>query len=58
MIRASASTQGLIQRLTEQAAQIAVSFAAARSSKPRSRRDWYSASALWPDLFEEKRSGK
>lgn len=58
MIRASASTQALIQRLTGQAARIAVAIVAARSAEPRSRGDWHSASALWPDLFEENRSGK
>ncbi len=58
MIRASASTQDLVQRLCEQAARIAADFAASPSAQPSSRRDWYSASALWPDLFGEKSDGK
>ncbi len=61
MIRASASTQDLVQRLCEQAAQIAAAFdssRAAQQQRPLSRHDWHSAGALWPDMFGENSDGK
>jgi hypothetical protein len=57
MIRASAGTQDLVQRLCRQATEIAAAFAAQHASAS-ARGDWYSARALWPDLFGENRDGK
>lgn len=55
MIRVSARTGQLAQRLRAQAAR----FAAAHLRKrPRGRADWHSAAALWPEMFGDIHDGK
>jgi len=58
MIKVSASTQELVQRLRERAAKIAATVLAQRGGRTPARHEWRSAKALWPDIFEENRDGK
>lgn len=56
MLGASASTGQLAQRLRIRVAQIIADRIAARTATRR--RDWYSASTLWPDMFAGAGDGK
>lgn len=56
MLGASANSEQLVQRLRTRVAQIIADRIAARTSTRR--RDWYSASALWPDMFAGAGDGK
>jgi hypothetical protein len=59
MIRVTARAGELVQRLRKRAARIAAGHAAEQRKRAVSRRaDWHSASALWPDLFGDRRDGK
>lgn len=48
MIRAAARAGPLVQRLRARAARIAAARVAAK--RQRTRTDWHSAAALWPDF--------
>lgn len=58
MLRASANTLLLVQRLRERAARVAADLLAHHSGRGRARSDWHSASALWPDILGEDSDGK
>ena len=58
MIEASASTQELIRRLRERAAEIGTALLAERISRTPRRHAWRSAKTLWPDIFRENGDGK
>lgn len=58
MLRASANTLLLVQRLRERAARAAAGLLAHHSGRGRAPSDWHSASALWPDILGEDGDGK
>lgn len=59
MIRVTAQSAALVQRLRERATRLAAAYAASRVRRARRRRaDWHSASALWPDFTGDSSDGK
>lgn len=59
MIRASSRTGQLVQRLRARAARIVNErIDTLHHKQRRTRADWHSAAALWPDLFGDQRDGK
>lgn len=59
MIRVTAPSAALVQRLRDHAARLAAGYAAARGRRTARRRaDWHSATALWPDFTGDSRDGK
>ncbi|WP_146107620.1 hypothetical protein [Porphyrobacter sp. HT-58-2] len=59
MIRASSHTGHLVQRLRVRAARLVNERVdALHRRQHRTRTDWHSAAALWPDLFGDQRDGK
>lgn len=56
MLGASARTGQLVPRLRARVAQIVAERVADRAVSRRP--DWYSASALWPDMFAGAGDGK
>jgi hypothetical protein len=59
MIRVSAQSGALVQRLRERAARMATSLAGSRSKGSATRRhNWRSAAELWPDFTGDRNNGK
>jgi hypothetical protein len=56
MIRVAARAGQLAARLTAHAKRIAAQRVVSRSRAQRT--DWYSATALWPDMFGDPSDGK
>lgn len=59
MIRVTAPTTALAQRLSTRAVQLANRLAAARRKRGSGwGSDWHSAASLWPDFTGDRADGK